>query len=94
MGRDSVGGDGLLGVLEGGWGELVVGPAAILAHRHEAGVAEGLEVEGEQGLAAVEIREEIADALLAGAQQVQDAEPTRVGKGVKQPGVPHEAFVV
>jgi hypothetical protein len=94
VGGDLVSGDGLLGVVECGWHELVVGPAAFLAHGHEAGVAEGLEMEGEQGLADVAVGLEIAHALLAAAKEVEDAEATGVGQGVEERRVTGEALAV
>lgn len=81
----------LLRVLERVRGKGIVRPTPVLAHGHKAGVTQGLEVEGEQGLGAVECGLEIADALLPAPEQVEDAEAADVGKRVKERGVALEA---
>lgn len=82
----------LFGVIEGVRGQGIVRPTPFLSHGHEPGVAQGLEMEGEQGLGAVECGLEIADALLTLSEQVENPEAADVGEGVKERGVALEAL--
>lgn len=50
-------------------------------------------MEGEERLAAVEISEEVADALLAPPEQVEDAEAPRIGERVEERRVPRQAVL-
>jgi hypothetical protein len=65
-------------LVEGVAVECVVDPAAVAAVGHEAGVLEGLEVMREQGLTEVEGGRELADAALAGGQQLDDTQSVLV----------------
>jgi len=92
VGGDAEGGDGLFGVIECVRGEGVVGPAAFLSEGDEARVPEGAQVEGEEGLAAVERALEIADTLLALPEQVEDPQTADIREGVKERSVALQAL--
>ncbi len=92
MCRNAIGGDRLLGVLECGGNELVVRPAAFLAQADEAGVAQGLQMEGEQGLAAGQVTLQVADALLTAAEQIHDPQAARIGERLEEACVARETL--
>ena len=65
--------------------DAVVHPAPVAPVVHEPDVAQHLEVEAQPRLGGVEQIGELADAALAGAQALDDAEPGFVGQGMEQP---------
>jgi len=66
-----------------------VGPAALLAHGHEADVPEVPEVTRCGRLRHAQDPDEIADARLPKAEDVQDPEPRRIGECLEQRGRHH-----
>ena len=92
MGGDAEGRDRLLGMVERVRGEGVVRPAPFLAEGHEAGVPERLEMEREEGLAAGERGLEIARALLALSEEIENPQAADIREGVKERGVALKAL--
>ena len=61
-------------------------PASLAPVLHEAGVLEGLHVEGETGLLGDEEPRQVADALLAVPERSENPDAGRVGEGVEEVG--------
>ena len=60
--------------------KAIVMPEAILAGQHKPGLAEVGQMAGRAGLSHVEQTDQIANAQLPFAQQIQDPQPGSVGK--------------
>src|SRR5215207_6330378 len=71
---------------EGFGGDAVVRPAPLLPVLHEPGVLEHAQVEREARLRGLEPGLQVADALLAAAQLLEDAEARLVGERVEERG--------
>ena len=64
--------------------DAVVGAGPLLAHDHEAAVAQDGEVVGDQGLATAHGRRDLAHATLTGEQELDDAYARRVAERLEE----------
>src|SRR5437879_9194605 len=78
--------DGRLDLDDGVRVEGVVDPAPLTAVAQQPGVLQGLEVERQARLSGLQHVGQVAHALLAAAQSLDDPEPRRIGQRAKQCG--------